>query len=134
MPARLTDAHRKLLERTAFPFLGTVNPDGSPQVTPVWVDYDGEHIVINSEEKRRKVKNLKRDPRASVSVANPDNPYEYTEFRGRAVEITSEGGAEHIDKLAKKYMGQDKYPYNQPGDVRVIIRIAPDRIVSFPAV
>ncbi|MEX2247567.1 MAG: PPOX class F420-dependent oxidoreductase [Dehalococcoidia bacterium] len=130
MPIQLTDAHKKLLDAKAFAFLGTINTDGSPQVTPVWIDHDGTHIVVNSEQKRRKVRNIQRDPRVSVSLTNPENPYQYLEFRGRVVEVTPEGGAEGIDRLAKKYLGQDTYPYNQPGDVRVVIRIQPEHVAG----
>ncbi len=129
MAVQLTDAQKKLLvEGANFVHFATVNKDGSPQVTPVWVDFDGTHVLVNSEEKRRKVRNVKRDPRVSISVQAPENPYQYTEIRGRVVEITAAGGAEHIDKMAKKYMGADKYPYNQPGDVRVILKIVPEHV------
>ncbi|MBI5285851.1 MAG: PPOX class F420-dependent oxidoreductase [Chloroflexi bacterium] len=129
MAVQLTDAQKKLLvEGTNFVHFATINKDGSTQVTPVWVDFDGTHVLVNSEETRRKVRNVKRDPRVSISVQAPDNPYQYTEIRGRVVEITAAGGAEHIDKMAKKYMGADKYPYNQPGDVRVILKIVPEHV------
>ena len=131
MAVRLTDEQAKLLRDTkSFIHLATVNKDGSPQVSPVWVDFDGTHVVVNSEQKRRKVRNMKRDPRVSLSVQDPANPYHYIEIRGRVASITAEGGAAHIDKLAKKYMGQDKYPGNQPGDVRVIIKIEPEHITG----
>ena len=129
MAVQLTDAQKKLLvEGKNFVHFATVNKDGSPQVTPVWVDFDGTRVLVNSEQKRRKVRNMKRDPRVAISVQEPGNPYKYTEIRGRVVEITAAGGAEHIDKMAKKYMGADKYPYNQPGDVRVIIKIVPEHV------
>ena len=129
MAVQLTDAQKKLLaEGTNFVHFATVNKDGSPQVTPVWVDFDGTHVLVNTEEKRRKVRNVKRDPRIALNVLAPGNPYQYTEIRGRVVEITAAGGAEHIDKMAKKYMGVDKYPYNQPGDVRVILKIVPEHV------
>jgi PPOX class probable F420-dependent enzyme len=131
MAVKLTDEQAKLLhDPKAFIHLATINKDGSPQVSPVWVDYDGTHVVINSEQKRRKVRNMKRDPRVSFSVQDPANAYHYIEIRGRAVEITPNGGFEGIDKLAKKYMGVDKYPGNQPGDVRVVIKIEPDHVTG----
>ncbi|MDE3096395.1 MAG: PPOX class F420-dependent oxidoreductase [Chloroflexota bacterium] len=102
--------------------------DGSPQVTPVWVDLDGDQILVNSEQKRVKTRNMRRDPRVALSVQEPGNPYRYLEVRGRVTEITADGAAAHIDKLAKKYLGQDRYPFNQPGDVRVIIRITPEAV------
>ncbi|HYM14784.1 MAG TPA: PPOX class F420-dependent oxidoreductase [Dehalococcoidia bacterium] len=126
MAISLTEAQRTLIEGKNFASVATINADGSPQVTPIWADFDGAHVLLNSEEKRRKVRNLKRDPRVSVSIFDQQNPYDYVEVRGRVVEITREGAAEHIDKMAKKYLGQDKYPGNRPGDVRVIIRIEPE--------
>ena len=105
--------------------------DGSPQVTPVWVDFDGKHVLVNSEQKRVKVRNMKRDPRVGVAVFDMANPYNFIEIRGRVVDITTDGAADHIDKMAKKYMGQDKYPFNGPGDVRVIIKIEPEKVAGF---
>ncbi len=132
MPIKLTDTQKKLLTDKNFAHVATLMKDGSPQVSPVWVDYDGTYVLINSERKRAKVRNLKRDPRVALSVYDAENPYAFVEARGRVVEITPEGAAEHIDKLAKKYLGQDKYPYNRPGDVRVIIKIAPEAVTGMP--
>ncbi|HZS04491.1 MAG TPA: PPOX class F420-dependent oxidoreductase [Blastocatellia bacterium] len=115
-----------LFEKKAFAHLGTLMPDGLPQVTPVWCDYDGQHVIVNSARGRQKDRNMRRDPRVSVEISDPDNPYRYLEIRGRVVEITEEGADEHIDKMAKKYLGQDKYPYRQPGEVRVIYKIKPE--------
>ena len=130
MAVQLTDKAKKYLESKAFGHVATVNTDGSPQVSPVWVEHDGVNVIVNSEDKRLKVRNLRRNPAVSVSIQNPDNPYEYIEIRGNAVEITPNGGSEGIDRLAKKYLGQDKYPYNQAGDLRVVIKIEPTRIVG----
>jgi len=124
----LSDKQRQLLDGKNFAYLGTINPDGSPQVTPVWVEYDGTHVIVNSEAKRAKIRNVKRDPRVSVSIADAANPYQYIEIRGKVVEVTDQGGFEGIDRLAKKYIGQDKYPWNKPGDVRVVVKIAPEKI------
>jgi PPOX class probable F420-dependent enzyme len=124
MPA-LTEKQRKLLtEGKNFAHVATLMKDGSAQVTPVWIDYDGTHVIFNTEQKRLKTRNLKRDPRVALSVADSGNQYEYVEIRGRVVEMTTEGADAHIDAMAKKYLGQDKYPYTQPGDVRVIVKIA----------
>jgi PPOX class probable F420-dependent enzyme len=129
MAAKLTQKQIALLtDGKNFASVGTLMPDGSPQVTPVWIDWDGSHVVFNTEEKRAKVRNLKRDPRLTVTVLNEANPYEYVEIRGRVVDMTTDGAAAHIDKMAKKYLGQDKYPLNQPGDVRVIVKIEPERV------
>ncbi len=128
MAITLNDAQKKYLADKNFGHVATLNKDGSPQVSPVWVEFDGEHVIVNSEEKRLKVRNLKRDPRVSISILNGENPYEYIEIRGKVVEITAEGGSEGIDRLAKKYMGVDKYPFNKPEDVRVILKIVPEHV------
>ena len=119
-----------LFDKKAFGHLATIMPDGSPQVTPVWVDYDGRHVRFNSALGRTKDKNVRRDPRVTITLQDPDNPYRYLEVRGRVVGITQEGADEHIDKLTQKYMGQAKYPYRQPGEVRVTYRIEPVKATS----
>ncbi len=131
MAVKLTDDQKKLVsESKSFIHLATINKDGSPQVSPVWVDFDGAYVIVNSEQKRRKVRNIKRDPRVALSVTDPENSYHYIEIRGRVVDVTPEGAAAHIDRMAKKYMGLDQYPYNQPGDVRVIIKIEPEHVAG----
>lgn len=127
MAITLSEKARRLLNGKNFVSVATTRKDGSPQVTPAWVEYDGTHIILNSEEKRAKVKNLERDPRVSLAVVNQENPYEYAQIEGRVVEITAKGGAEGIDKLAQKYIGQETYPWNKPGDVRVVIKIEPSK-------
>jgi PPOX class probable F420-dependent enzyme len=126
MSQAIPDKYRDLFSKKAFASLGTLMPDGRPQVTPVWVDLDGDLIVINSAKGRQKDRNLRRDPRVSLAIIDPDNPYRYLELRGRVVEITEQGAAEHIDKMAKKYLGVDKYPYKNPDEVRVMYKIQPD--------
>jgi PPOX class probable F420-dependent enzyme len=130
MAVQLTDAQKKFLMDKNFGHIATINKDGSPQASPVWVDFDGTHVIVNSEKKRRKVRNLKRDPHVSLSITDAANPYSYIEIRGRVVEITDKGGFEGIDKLAKKYIGQDTYPWNKPDDVRVVIKIVPEHITG----
>lgn len=130
MPAAIPDKYADLLNKTAFGNLGTLMPDGRPQVTPVWVDYDAGFVRFNSARGRQKDLNVRRDPRVSVSLMDPENPYRYLEIRGRVVEITEKGADEHIDKLAKKYLGKDKYPFRQPGEVRVMYKIAPEHVSS----
>ena len=105
-----------------------MNGDGTPQVTPVWVDYDGTHIRFNTAKGRVKDRNLRRNPAVALAIADPDNPYRYLQVRGRVADSNESGADAHIDSLAKKYLGQDKYPYRQPGEVRVIYKIAPDRV------
>lgn len=124
MSISLTEKQRKLLtEGKNFAHVATIMPDGSPQVTPVWVDFDGSHILFNTEEKRVKLRNLRRDPRVTLSVLDMGNPYDFVEFRGRVVEMTTEGADAHIDAMANKYLGQETYPFSRPGDVRVIVKV-----------
>jgi len=123
-------SHVDLFKKKAFAHLATLMSDGNPQVTPVWVDYDGRNVIINTAEGRQKDKNMQRDGRVALSIADPDNPYRYLEVRGRVVERTREGADQHIDAMAKKYLGQDKYPYRRPGEVRVIYKVAPERTTS----
>jgi len=122
------DSHKDLLQKKAFANLATVNPDGSPQVTPVWFDVDGEDIRINTARGRVKDRNLRRNAAVALAVMDPDNPYRYVQVRGRVSEVTESGADAHIDSLAKKYMGVDKYPYRRPGEVRVIFKIRPERV------
>lgn len=132
MPAKLNADQKKLLTQGKnFAHLATLNADGSPQVSPIWIDMDGDDVMVNTEDKRLKTKNMRRDPRVSISVVNAENPYEYLEIRGRVKEITPTGGFEHIDKMAKKYMGVDDYPLNKPGDVRILVRVQPERITGW---
>ena len=112
----------------ALAHLGTVMPNGAPQVTPVWFDYDGTFIRVNSARGRVKDRNMRRNPAVAVSIVDPGNMYRYVSIRGRVAEITEHGGDAHIDKLTKKYLGQDRYPYRRPGEVRVIYKIAPERV------
>jgi PPOX class probable F420-dependent enzyme len=119
-----------LFSKKAFASLATLMPDGQPQVTPVWCDFDGSHVIVNSAKGRQKDRNMRRDPRVSMAIIDPDNPYRYLEVRGRVVEITEQGAEEHIDRMAKKYLGVDKYPYRQPGEVRVLYKIAPEHTSS----
>ena len=130
MSQAIPDKYRDLFSKRAFANLGTLMPDGRPQVTPVWVDYDGSHVVFNSAKGRQKDRNVRRDPRVALAIVDPDNPYRYLEIRGRVVEITEEGADEHIDKMAKKYMGVDRYPGRSPGEVRVIYKIEPQHTTS----
>jgi hypothetical protein len=127
--ATIPESHADLLTtKKAFAQLATLNPDGSPQVTPVWVDFDGSHVLINTAKGRVKAKNLAREPRVAISLSDPDNPYRYLGIQGRVVEMTETGGDAHIDKMAKKYLGKDSYPYRAPGEVRLIVKISPDKV------
>lgn len=121
-------SHVDLLDKPAFAHVATLMKDGSPQVTPVWVDREGDKVVINSAEGRVKDKNLKRDKRIALSITDPANPYRMLSIRGEVVEITKDGAEEHIDRLAKKYMGVDTYPYRTPTEKRVRYVIQPTSV------
>jgi len=130
MPASLSDGVKKLFQEPNFAHLATLMRDGSPQVTPVWVDLDGDRILVNTAEGRVKPRNVRGDPRVSISIINQQNPYSHAAVRGRVVDITHEGADAHIDKLAKKYLGQDTYPFRQPGEQRVIFVIEAKHVSS----
>ena len=128
MPVRLSPGVQKLLREPAYCQLATLMPDGSPHITQVWVDTDGEHVLINTFEGGQKVRNVRRDPRVAVNVVDPTNAWRIANVRGRVVEITGDGADRHLDHLAKKYLGADSYPFRRPGEVRVTLKIAPERI------
>ena len=117
-----------LTAKKAVANLATINADGTPQVTPVWFDWDGRHLRINSAKGRVKDKNLRRTPSVALSIQDPDNPYRYVQIKGRVTSVTETGAEAHIDALAKKYLGQDRYPYRKADEVRVTYVIAPDRV------
>ena len=122
--------YRDLLDKKSFAHIATIGGDGTPQVTPVWIDYDGTHIRFNTARGRVKTQNLERMPKIALSVQDPENPYRYIQVRGRVVEVTEKGADAHIDALAKKYLGQDRYPYRRPGEVRVTVKVMPEKIQS----
>jgi PPOX class probable F420-dependent enzyme len=130
MPAKIPEDYLDLFDKPAVASLATLMPDGQPQVSPVWCDFDGQHVLVNSARGRQKDKNLQHDPRISLCITDPENPYRYLEIRGRVVETTEQDADDHIDKMAKKYLGKDKYPYGQPGEVRIIFKIEPQRTAS----
>jgi len=129
MAAELTAGMEKLLRERAYCQIATTMPDGSPQLTEIWVDTDGQHILINTSQGRQKERNVRRDPRVAVQVFEPNNDYRIFSVRGRVVEITEDGADAMIDRLAKKYLGLDTYPMRQPGEVRVILKILPDKVI-----
>ena len=133
MAESIPQSHMDLFQKTAFAFLAVRLENGSIQVNPVWCDHDGTHVVINSGQGRAKDKAMRANPAVTLCISDPDEPYRYLEVRGKVVEITTEGADAHIDAMAKKYMGADKYPYHKPEEVRVIYRIAPERARAFPA-
>ncbi len=130
MPTKLTDKATRLIDGKNFAHLATLMPDGSPQVTPVWIDHEGDVILVNTSVGRVKQKNTARDRRVAISIADEENPYDKVIIRGRVLAQTFEGADPHIDKLAKKYTGALKYQNRSPGEKRIIIKIEPLRIVS----
>jgi PPOX class probable F420-dependent enzyme len=126
----LSERARELLTGTNFAHLATLMEDGSPQVTPVWVDTDGEDVLVNTAEGRIKWRNVRRDPRVALDVTDSRNPYAALVIRGRVVEMTSEGAREHIDKLARRYTGSERYEYGPPDERRVMLRIRPERVME----
>jgi PPOX class probable F420-dependent enzyme len=128
MSARIEGRAEELLQGKNFAHVGTLRADGSVQVAPVWVDVQDGRPVVNTADGRAWPRNLERDPRVTLEVQNTENPYEYAEIRGRVAERTHEGADEHIDSMAKKYLGQDNYPFRQPGEQRLIIRVEPEYV------
>ena len=126
----ITDSStRKLFEGKNLAFVSTLMKDGHPHITPTWIDIQDGHIFVNTAIGRIKQKNVSRDPRISISIVDQNNPYDMVTVRGRVIgQITGDAADEHIDKLAKKYLGKDKYPNRAPGEKRVILKIKPERV------
>ena len=125
IPAEFRDL---LTEKNAIASLATIMPDGTPQVTPVWFDYTSGTIRVNTAKGRVKARNMKEGSPVALAILDPDNPYRYIQVRGRVRRVTEEGASAHIDSLAKKYLGKDKYPFAQPGEVRVIYEIETEKV------
>jgi PPOX class probable F420-dependent enzyme len=128
MADTLSDKARALIARPVLASLTTLSKDGSPQVTPLWIDQDGDDLLFNTAKGRVKERHMENDPRVAVSVVDPDDQYNVVAVRGTVVDITTDGADEHIDALAKKYLGVDSYPMRQEGEVRVKVRVRTDRI------
>jgi len=128
MSAELNAKAKELLKAKNFCHIATLRSDGAPHVVPVWVDEQDGRLVLNTAEGRAWPRNLERDQRVACAVQNLENPYEYVAIRGRVVERTHDGADEHIDALAMKYLGQEKYPGRHEGEQRVIIRIEPEHV------
>ena len=124
----LSDRDRRILEAPNFASLATTMPDGSPHTSTIWIELDGDDVVFNTAEGRVKTANIERDPRVGISVFDQRDPYEQVVIRGTVVAITREGADGHIDRLAKKYLGVDDYPWRDPGEQRVIVRVRPDHV------
>lgn len=125
----ITPEVEKLFKDRNFASFATMMDDCSPQVTPVWVDYDNGNILINTAEGRTKLRNVTKNPRVAVSVTDSTNPYTMVSVRGRIAEQTNRGADEHIDKMAKKYLGADKYPFRAPGEKRILLKIKPESVI-----
>ena len=132
MPDVLTEQARALLARPVLASLATIGKDGAPQITPLWIDVNGDDLVVNTAKGRVKANNMQRNPKVAVSVVDPDDPYNVIALHGEVVDITPEGADEQIDALAKKYLGLDSYPMRQEGEVRLTFTIRTDRIVMQP--
>jgi PPOX class probable F420-dependent enzyme len=125
---KMDDSVANLLTGKNFAFVATLMKDGSPQITPTWIDYDGTSILINTAEGRVKQKNVTREPRVALSIVDHTNPYDMVTIRGKVIEQTNTGADEHIDKLAKRYLGVDKYPFRSPSEKRIILKIRSENV------
>lgn len=128
MAAKIPEEFMDLIQEPAFANLATVMKDGSPHVTPVWFDFDGECVRVNSARGRVKDRNMRNHPKVALSIVDPKNPYRYLEIRGSVSAITEEGADAHIDRLAKKYLKVESYPHRSPTEVRVLYRITPEHV------
>ena len=128
MTASLSEGAQRLITEPNIGHVATLMPDGSPQVTPVWIDTDGTHLIFNTAGGRQKTRNLERNARVAVSITDRTNAYSWIAVRGHVVEITDEGAEAHIDAMAKKYLNADSYPFRRDGEMRLIIKIAPDKV------
>ena len=126
--AAIPDGAKHLFEDKEMAHVATLNADGSPQVSPVWIALDGDLITFNTAEGRLKPKNLRRDGRVAISIADDENPYENVMVQGKVVELTNDGADDDIDALAKRYLDADSYPFRQPGEERVIVKIEPQKV------
>lgn len=128
MSTQIPESHKELFEKPVIASLATIMLNGQPQVNPVWCDYDGTYVRVNSSKDRVKDKNMRERPQVTLLLINPESVWHWIEVRGIVEEITEEGAGAHIDALAKKYLGVDKFPYRQPGQVRVMYKIKPTRV------
>ena len=130
---QVPDSFRDLFEKRTFAHVSTILPDGSPHVTPVWIDYDEDagHLLFNTTRGRRKERNLRANPDVAVSMTDPDDPYRFCSVQGEAVELTEDGAVDHINDLAQRYMDVEEYPnLGTEAGARVIVRIEPERVVT----
>ena len=128
MSAKIPENYMDLVQQPAFANLATLMKDGSPHVTPVWFDFDGQVVRVNSAKGRVKDRNMRNNPKVALAIVDPKNPYRYLEIRGSVVEITEAGADEHIDRLARKYLNVDRYPHRAPNEVRVLYKVVPEHV------
>lgn len=126
----LTDEQKSFFKKPNFGHLATLNADGSPHISPVWIDVDDEHILVNTAEGRKKLRNVRRDPRVAMEVHEQENPYSILSLNGEVVAITGDGADEHIDELSLRYLGKDKYPFAQVDEERIILKIRPTKVIA----
>ncbi len=129
MTATIPKEYLDIFEKNAFAIISTLMPDGTPHQTPVWIEYDGKHLVVNTSRGRIKEKNMSERKNVALTIQDPDNPYRYVSVRGEVVEITENGADDQLDKLAMKYLGEEKYPWKSPGEIRVQVRIKPQKVM-----
>lgn len=132
MSEEFTKEALTLIEEPVIGNLATIGHDGRPHLTPVWIDHDGGDLLFNTARGRLKERDVERDPHVAFSIVDPNDPYRVVAFRGTVTGITTEGADDQIDRLAKKYLGKDSYPFRRPNEVRVTVRVSPDRIVAQP--
>ncbi|HEY1829233.1 MAG TPA: PPOX class F420-dependent oxidoreductase [Acidimicrobiales bacterium] len=128
MADTLSPKARQLIERPVLASVATLNPDGTPQITPVWIDLDGDNLVFNTAKGRVKARNLEKDSHVAITVIDPEDQYNVVALRGTVTDISTEGADAHIDSLAKKYLNVDSYPMRREGEVRIRVTVRPDRI------
>jgi len=126
----LPDPVKQLIKAKTYAHVATLMPDGTPQVTQTWVDHEGDLVLINSFEGSQKHRNVLKNPKIALDISDPANAYNVAMVRGRVREITFDGAEEHVDKMAKKYLGQDKYPMRRPGVRRVLLKIEASRVIA----
>jgi PPOX class probable F420-dependent enzyme len=126
--ARIQGRARELIQAPNFCVVSCLRPDGGPDAVVTWIDVDGDDLLLNTADGRRWPGFVRNDPRVALTVINMENPYEYVTVRGRVAGETTDGADEHIDAMAKKYLGEDRYPFRQPGEVRVVFRVEPESV------
>ncbi len=129
----IPEGYTDLLGTTALIHVATLGPNGEPQSTPVWFDWDGEHVKFSQTKTRQKYRNVQRDPRIALSLVDPEDPYRYLEIRGEVTKIEDDPDLDFINAMAKKYLGMDEYPYHQPGDERVVVYVEPHHTTQMGA-